>query len=123
MGETILNQEWVLSAAHCCEHKQISDINVVVGLHELPPQYTSEPPEYTTEQKLDVLEIVMHPEYALESWIAVDICLLKVSPMTFSSDVDVVCLPEPHEQPPPDAHCYIAGWGDTSSEPWLHSKV
>ena len=106
-GGSILNDEWVMTAAHCCDGLQPNtDWRVVVGAHDHANPSGN-------EQRLNIKRVVMHPNYEDEGFIANDMCLLNVETMDLGSNVQVVCLPEQDEVPPSGEGCFVGGWGAT----------
>ena len=113
-GGSILNSEWMMTAAHCCDGATAGTFEVVVGAHNRLSQSPN-------EQRRVVRQIVMHPNFADEGFIANDMCLLKVDPIDMSSpDVEAVCLPAQGALPA-STECYIGGWGvvDDGSMPTI----
>ncbi|KFO09149.1 Coagulation factor X, partial [Balearica regulorum gibbericeps] len=84
-GGTILNEYFILSAAHCV--KQYKDIQVLVGMVDKE----KEEPRRAMHR---VEKIIPHAEFNNKTYDS-DIALLKLEePITFSEDVIPACLPE-----------------------------
>ncbi|XP_049771181.1 mite allergen Der f 3-like [Schistocerca cancellata] len=105
-GASILNQYWVVTAAHCVDVPNTYD--VLAGTNIVTDGGT----------KHSVTDITSHRDYdPNDSWIN-DIAVLKVSP-PFSIDgvtVAPIQLPEQGEQVPDGANVTVIGWGDL----WYH---
>ena len=85
-GGSVVANQWVLTAAHCCEGgTQPEDIFVVLGEHDLSS-------EEGNEVRLDVLEIHMHPNYVgdVRANLANDVCLLKTSRISFDGETVII---------------------------------
>ncbi|KFO73925.1 Coagulation factor X, partial [Cuculus canorus] len=84
-GGTILNEYFILSAAHCID--QYKDLRVIVGMVDK----RKEEPSRAIHR---VEKIIAHARYDNRTYDS-DIALLKLEePITFSEDVIPACLPE-----------------------------
>ncbi|XP_030043506.1 anionic trypsin [Microcaecilia unicolor] len=101
-GGSLINNLWVVSAAHC----YMSRIQVRLGEHDIET-------EEGTEQFINSALVIQHPKY--NSWyLDNDIMLIKLStPAILGPHVQVINLPS--QCPVPGAQCLISGWGNTLS--------
>ncbi|XP_017775823.1 PREDICTED: transmembrane protease serine 11D-like [Nicrophorus vespilloides] len=82
-GAAILNNKWVLTAAHCLAHNDVSHITVAVGSNNLSLQ----------SKMYKAKKIIIH-EYYSELKISNDIGLIMVeTPISFSTSVKPIQLP------------------------------
>ncbi|XP_058144027.1 serine protease 52-like [Dasypus novemcinctus] len=102
-GGSILSEWWVLSASHCFQGRNASDLEVSYGEENLHLQNLT---------RLKVASLIPHPRFnpwILDSDIA--LVLLK-SPLSFSVRKSPICLSEVT-----DIHkwenCWVTGWGIT----------
>ncbi|CAN7986436.1 unnamed protein product, partial [Ixodes hexagonus] len=104
-GGSLINNIWVLTAAHCVNDKLPSDVTVKLGVHNL-----MEADNVITRK---VKTIVRHRKY----WglnMNNDIALLKLDmPVNHTNIVRPVCLPEDDEVLPLASTCFTTGWGAT----------
>ncbi|KAK2864116.1 hypothetical protein Q7C36_003270 [Tachysurus vachellii] len=101
-GGSLINQNWVVSAAHCYK----SRVEVRLGEHHIQVKEG-------TEQFISSAKVIRNPNY--NSWnIDNDIMLIKLSqPATLNSYVQPVALPK--SCPPAGTRCIVSGWGNTMS--------
>ncbi|KAL2761627.1 serine protease 55 isoform 2 precursor, partial [Daubentonia madagascariensis] len=106
-GGAILDQWWILTAAHCLNSVDISpaELSVVVGTNDLTGSHV--------EVKA-VTSIVFHKDFKrinMDNDIAL---LLLTTSITFSDLKVPICLPT--EPRPSTWHeCWVAGWGQTEA--------
>ncbi|XP_052224226.1 neurotrypsin-like [Dreissena polymorpha] len=110
-GGTILNDRWILSAAHCFHNKTTSTIRVYTGDHDL---MKSDP----FEQQFELEQLIEHPNFASVRN-GYDIALMKVklkkgSGIKFNEEVQPACLPDAGMHYETGKMCHISGWGKTS---------
>ncbi|XP_070544790.1 plasminogen-like isoform X2 [Ptychodera flava] len=112
-GGTIINEHYVVSAAHCFERYGKDSITVRAGDHN------NEIFE-GREQEFDIECLHMHEEYDSESTNN-DIVLLKLQPkngrgIVFNEFTSAACLPTEHDQFGTGHECWTSGWGSTGTE-------
>ncbi|KYO37514.1 anionic trypsin-2-like [Alligator mississippiensis] len=101
-GGSLINQQWVLSAAHCYK----SRIEVRLGEYNINELDNTE--EYIASAK-----VIRHPNYNPRT-IDNDIMLIKLkTPAVLTKNVGIVPLPTSCVLP--GTECLISGWGNTLS--------
>ncbi|CAL1267217.1 unnamed protein product, partial [Larinioides sclopetarius] len=103
-GGVLLNERWVLTAAHCTRHK----LSVRAGEHDLSHHEG-------TEQEYDVAAVFVSPEYDSQT-VDSDIALLHMeTPFEFTHYIQPICLPDEGDEISPHARATIlgkiSGWG------------
>jgi len=103
-GGTLINEDWVMTAAHCGNR---ADFSVVAGAWK--PRRGS-----SREQNRKAVELIRHPRYrdSRSSW---DFSLVRLeSSFQFNNCVGAACLPDGNDITA-GSECWITGWGTLSS--------
>ncbi|XP_061222700.1 enteropeptidase [Neopsephotus bourkii] len=111
-GASLVNDEWLVTAAHCVYGRQLkpSQWKAVLGLYD---QSDMTQPS-TVVQNID--QIIINPHY-MKSTKDSDIALMHLQyEVQYTDYIQPICLPEKNQQFLPGINCSIAGWGTVMSE-------
>jgi len=123
-GGSIIAENWILTARHCTAQKStgytvskdISQIKVVVGLHD-KKKTKGQPKSY------DVAEVINHPRCRAGAKLSCDISLLRLAtPIGCNRYVKKVQLPDPDEDFV-GADCVVSGWGRMTNKSSDRPKI
>ncbi|CAL7934515.1 unnamed protein product [Xylocopa violacea] len=108
-GSTIISNRFVLTAGHCVERRDVNELGVVVGEHDVD---TASETNATRFHR--AAEIIFHPNYVTGGRLN-DLALLKTSTeIVYNLEVGPACLPFQHS---PDTFggnfVSLLGWGST----------
>ncbi|MEQ2293262.1 hypothetical protein AMECASPLE_031493 [Ameca splendens] len=107
-GGSLINRNWVLSAAHCFSQRSPSVCQVSLGQQQLQGGNT------TTQVSVGVDEIVVHPDY-VNSTLDNDIALLRLSSsVEFTNYIGPVCLAASGSVFNNGTASWVTGWGNVA---------
>ena len=106
----LISRNFVLTAAHCLSKLNVTNFEVVFGLHELN--------RYRNAQFIMPKRLILHEDFKRGSGKFNDIALIELSrPVKLSNRVSLLCLPDLDSV---DINFYrskfyVSGWGKTNS--------
>merc|ERR1739838_1041609 len=106
-GGSIINENWILTAAHCCAGQIPATMHVVAGGIKLN-NFENE------EENRNLDAIIGHPDYSAAT-ISNDACLLKMKePFEWTEFIQPIALPAPMQDTAGGSMATVTGWGTTS---------
>ncbi|CAH3176408.1 unnamed protein product, partial [Porites lobata] len=102
-GGSVIDQRWIITAAHCFDGQDHKDFTVVAGDHHLN---TSD----GFEQDIFIRGLYKHPRHNINSIYNYDVALLKLNTtLQYNDRVLPVCLPKTDFAT--GWKCFVTGWG------------
>ncbi|XP_046662802.1 phenoloxidase-activating factor 2-like [Homalodisca vitripennis] len=118
-GASLIDESWVLTAAHCVEKfiRSIQLLKVRLGEHDVST--TDEPTEH---EERNVAQVVVHPNFDNKTLVN-DLALVRLEKAARRrSNIDIVCVPSDQLPLSRNKTCYVTGWGK-QTEDSNHSVV
>lgn len=106
-GGSIVDDDWILTAAHCVLNANPANLTIAAGITERT--------DNTTGQYRQVVEIIIHPNYNPNT-LNNDLALLRLSqPLNFDARVKPIALTSNSALTNPGISALLTGWGLTAN--------
>jgi len=110
-GGTVIGTNWVMTAGHCVYGQTNRPQNFRIKAGVFDERSVNE----TTEQFVGVKTIYLHPGYRPNPVPQWDVALIELTtPLTFTDQVQPVCLPMTSDAMVEPNSVWVTGWGTTS---------
>ena len=112
-GGALISDQYVLTAAHCCNKKLPENIQIFLGDHNWAQN------NETSSFRRTVVKIKLHPNYGKPKHFNNDVCLLKLSsPISFPDHPNIrpICLPPDATNMYENYNATLAGWGKVAGD-------
>jgi len=110
-GGTVIGTNWVMTAGHCVYGQTNRPQNFRIKAGIFDERSVNE----TTEQFVGVKTIYLHPGYRPNPVPQWDVALIELTtPLTFTDQVQPVCLPMNSDPMVEPNSVWVTGWGTTS---------
>jgi len=120
-GATVIDNEWILSAAHCVDGYVNAPQRFKLKLGVYDYRNDNEQGEIIRS----VSQVIMHSQYNRPKQMAHDMALLKLSsPITYTDHIQPVCLPTNiNDVLAGNVNLIVTGWGATSEGGAVSSQL
>lgn len=115
-GGTVINNEWILTAAHCVNGSSANEWTLYLGRE-------TQSGSNVNEVSRTVSEINIHPDYN-DTLLNNDIALMKLStPVSFTDFIRPICLASNSSQFYNATLCWATGWGRLGKDEPLPDRL